>query len=62
MFAGWRVAAPVVPAFPDRSLEAVGLTSGDVPRKEVLERDVAWEERGEEEPLDERLRHAVQAL
>ena len=53
---------PVAPPFPDRSLEAVGFTSGDVARKEVLEGNVAWKERGEEEPLDERLRHAVQVL
>ena len=62
MFAGWRVAAPVVPAFPDRSLEAVGLASGNVARKKVFEGDVAGDERREEKPLDERFWHAVQAL
>ncbi len=62
MFTGWRVLAPVAPPFPDRSLEAVGFASGDVARKKILEGDDAREERGEKEPLDERLRHAVQAL
>ena len=62
MFTRWRVPVPVAPPFPDRSLEAVGFTPGDVARKKVLEGDDAREERGEEEPLDERFRHAVQAL
>ena len=53
---------PVAPPFPDRSLEAVGFASGGVAQKEVLEGNVAWKERGEEEPLDERLRRLVQAL
>ena len=62
MLVVWKVPMPVALPLPHRSLEAVGLASGDVAGEKVLEGNVFREKRREEESLNERFRYAVQAL